>query len=96
LPREGLVVVDGGFLQRPEVSGEFAFVIFLDVTFEAAAARMATRDGTPADPDHRRMRRYPVAHRRYLADFGPRERADLVLDNNDVDNPVMIRQGSGA
>jgi hypothetical protein len=38
LPREGLVVVDGGFVQRPEVSGEFAFVIFLDVTFQAAAA----------------------------------------------------------
>jgi hypothetical protein len=95
LPREGLVVVDGGFLQRPEVSGEFAFVIFLDVTFEAAAARMATRlDARGSRPSaHAPVSgRAPSISRRLRA---ARAR-DLVLDNNDVDNPVMIRQGSGA
>jgi uridine kinase len=94
LPAEGLAIVDGVFLQRPELSGQFAFVIFLDVTFEEAARRMAVRDGSPANPEHPRQRRYTDAQRRYLADSAPRTNADLVIDNNDVDNPVMVRQGS--
>jgi uridine kinase len=94
LPADGLAVVDGVFLQRPELADEFAFVIFLDVTFDEAARRLAVRDGSPADPDHPQLRRYTDAQRRYLVDLAPRSRADLVIDNNDVDNPVMVRQGS--
>jgi uridine kinase len=94
LPSSGLAVVDGVFLQRPELADEFGYVVFLEVGFAEAARRMALRDGSPVDPDHPQMRRYTVAQRRYLTDHAPRERADLVIDNNDVDNPLVIRTGS--
>ena len=96
LPAGGLTIVDGVFLQRPELTEVFTFVVFLDVSFDEAARRMAIRDGSPADPEHPRLRRYTIAQRRYLAEHAPRTRADLLIDNNDVDNPLLVRQGSGS
>lgn len=96
LPTSGLGVVDGVFLQRPELAEEFGYVVFLDVAFDEAAGRMAGRDGSPPDPDHPHMLRYTIAQRRYLAEHAPRERADLVIDNNDVDNPFVVRPGSAS
>jgi uridine kinase len=76
------------------LAGEFGFVVFLEVGFAEAGRRMAHRDGSPPDPDHPDMLRYTIAQRRYLAEHAPRERADLVIDNNDVDNPFVVRPGS--
>jgi len=64
--------------------------LFLDVPFAETARRMALRDGTPADPEHPRMRRYTEAQRRYLTTCAPRERASLVIDNTDPARPVVV------
>jgi uridine kinase len=55
------------------------FSIFLDVPFAETARRKATRDGTNADPDHRRWRDTP----RDIACFPacePASMATLVID----------------
>ena len=41
VPEAGLLVVDGLFLQRPELTDAWDHVIFLDVPFEVSVARMA-------------------------------------------------------
>ncbi|MHA3704777.1 NUDIX domain-containing protein [Jatrophihabitans sp. YIM 134969] len=86
-----VLLVDGLFLQREELAGAFDLVVFLDVPFEVTAARMAVRDGTPADPGHPRMRRYVEGQRIYFARCRPRERADVVIEHSDPLAPVVVR-----
>jgi uridine kinase len=49
---------------------------------------MARRDGTHPGPDHPSMARYVQGQRLYFAACRPWERADMVIDNSDVDRPV--------
>ncbi len=90
-PPGAVLVVDGIFLQRPELAGCFDLVVWLDAPFEATFARMAARDGSPSDPAHPANRRYLEGQRRYLRECSPRERADVVVDVTDVTAPVVLR-----
>ena len=88
-PAGAALVVDGLFLHRRELEGLWDFTVYLDVPFEVTAARMAVRDGSHPDPEHPSMARYVQAQRRYFAERAPWERADLVVDNSDVERPVV-------
>ena len=85
-----VVVLDGIFLHRDELAGRWDLSIWLEVPFAVTAARMAVRDGSPADPAHPPMRRYVEGQRLYLAACSPRERADLVVDNTDWTAPRLL------
>lgn len=89
-PAGAVVVIDGLFLHRAELEGAFDFTIFVEVPFEVSAARMAVRDGSPPDPTHPDLRRYVEAQRRYFAERSPWERADLVIDNSDLERPLLV------
>lgn len=89
-PEGAVVVIDGLFLHRADLADCFEFTVFVDVPFEVTAARMAVRDGAPADPGHPAMRRYVEAQRTYFAERAPWSRADLVVDNTDLANPVLV------
>ena len=89
-PEGSVVVIDGLFLHRAELEGCFEFTVFVDVPFEVTAARMAVRDGAPADPAHPDLRRYVEAQQTYFAERAPWSRADLVVDNTDLANPVLV------
>lgn len=69
-----VLVVDGIFLQRVELSAQWDLTVFLDVAFTETAKRMALRDGTPPDPEHPRMRRYVDGQREYFRQCHPRQR----------------------
>jgi uridine kinase len=89
-PAGAVAVVDGLFLHRAELEGAFDFTVLVDVPFEVSAARMAVRDGSPADPAHPDLRRYVEAQRTYFAERSPRERADLVVDNTELEAPYLV------
>lgn len=84
-PRDAVVIIDGLFLLRPQLSGRFDLVIFVDVPFRIAAERLARRDGA------RPMERYVGASRRYLASCDPKSCADVLIDNSDLENPRLLR-----
>jgi uridine kinase len=88
-PEGSLLVVDGVFLQRPELREAFDLVVFLDVPFEVSCARLARRDGAPADPADPANQRYVQAQLRYLRECRPADRAALVIDNTDLDAPRL-------
>ncbi|KRE56523.1 uridine kinase [Phycicoccus sp. Soil748] len=90
-PAGAAVVVDGLFLHRAELEGAFDLTVFVDVPFEVSAARMAVRDGSPPDPAHPDLRRYVEAQRTYFAECAPRDRADLVVDNTELDAPYLVQ-----
>ena len=95
---DDVLVVDGSFLQRPELRNGWDFVVYLRTSFEAAETRGARRDvdalgGLDAARSVFRTR-YHAAQRRYLAECGPETNADLVIDVEDPSAPTLVRQST--
>jgi uridine kinase len=94
-PDDLVVVLDGSFLQRPELAGAWDLTVFLSCPFELAEERGASRDaallgGLPAARRRYRVR-YHAAGRHYIDTVRPDERAGILIDHADPDSPVMLR-----
>jgi uridine kinase len=81
-PADAVLVVDGLFLHRDELAGQWDFSIFLSAPFEVTVARMAARDGSHPDPEHPSQSRYVRGQRIYFAACQPWRRATIVIDNS--------------
>lgn len=91
---DAVLVVDGSFLQRPELRDGWDLVVYLRASFEAAAERGARRDaealgGLDEARDAFRLR-YHAAQRGYLAECNPEAAADVVIDVEDPTEPALI------
>lgn len=86
-----ILIVDGIFLQRLELRPQWDLTVFLDVKFTETARRMALRDGTSPDPDHLSMRRYVEGQREYSRQCQPQQRATILIDNNNLHAPKILR-----
>lgn len=84
----GVVIVDGVFLHRDELADVWGLSVFLRAPMAVAFARMAARDGVPADD--RLLRRYRDGQRLYLAECSPEQRATVVVDHTDVTAPWVV------
>jgi len=86
-----VLLVDGIFLQRPELADVWDATVWLDVPFAVSVPRGNARfgDGHDSDPDAEANRRYVGGQRLYLAAADPRAKATWVLDNTDLDRPVL-------
>jgi uridine kinase len=91
VPEDGVLLVDGVFLQRPELVDVWDLVVYVHADDAVRVARMSVRDAVTADPDHPDQRRYLDAQRIYRDRCRPLERADVVVDNTDTTEPVIIR-----
>jgi uridine kinase len=85
-----VLVLDGMFLHRDELVDTWDLSVLLDVPFAETARRMSLRDGSNPDPEHPSMRRYVEGQRLYFRTCDPRSRADVVIDNTDVDGPRIV------
>lgn len=86
-PADAVLVVDGVFLQRPELRGLWNFTVWLDADAEVRLARLVERDGADPDPDAPSNRRYADAHRLYVRDTHPNTAASAIVDNTDAEHP---------
>jgi uridine kinase len=84
-PADALLVVDGIFLNRPQLKGLWNYSIWLEADETVAAARMLERDG-----DSTNVERYAGGQALYLAEASPRTTATAIIDNNDFDHPRRI------
>ncbi len=86
-----VLLVDGIFLQRPELADVWDATVWLDVPFEVSVPRGNERFPGDHDPhpEAEANRRYVDGQRLYLAAADPRARATWVLDNTDLDRPVL-------
>ncbi|MBF0689478.1 MAG: uridine kinase [Cellulomonas sp.] len=85
-----VLVVDGIFLHRDELADVWDLSVWLEVPFAVTYARMALRDGCPPDPQDPANARYREGQLRYLQACSPAARADVVVDNADVDAPRVV------
>lgn len=92
---DAILIVDGSFLQRPELRPHWDVVVFVHTDFDTAQDRGTTRDAAAfggVDKASTAFKtRYHAANHRYLAEVSPETRADIVIDNNDIDHPTLTR-----
>lgn len=95
-PPEVAIVVDGVFLQRPELAGLWHATVWVEADLDVAARRGAERNHVwfdSLDETHERYRvRYLPAQRRYIEEQRPRERATFVFRNTDLTEPELVTQ----
>lgn len=90
VPAGGVLVLDGLFLHRDDLLGTWDLSIFLQAPFSVTVPRMATRDGSSADPGHPSPTRYVQGQGLYFAACSPWTRADVVVNNTNVDTPAVV------
>lgn len=88
-PPGSVFVCDGIFLHRPELVDYWDCSVFLDVDRAVADERLALRDGT--DPAAAHNPRYVDGQRLYLETCHPARAATIVIDNNDLYRPHIVR-----
>jgi uridine kinase len=81
-PEDAVLIVDGVFLNRPELAGLWNYSVWLDVTADVAATRVAHRDG-----DDALAPRYTGGQALYLREVSPRLISTAIIDNTDFDHP---------
>lgn len=84
-PQDGILIVDGVFLLRPELAGLWNFTVWIDVPREIAEQRMIDRDGPIED-----AQRFRGGQELYLAEAKPRAAASAIIDNRDFEHPRRV------
>ena len=89
---EGMIMVfEGVFLFRRELSPYLDYRIFLEIPFEESKRRVAARD-IPIYGEEILERcdgKYLPAQRRYLEEYPPLQTADMIIDNFDWEYPAI-------
>jgi uridine kinase len=86
-PVDAMLVVDGSYLNRPELRGLWNASIWLDADAAVRQQRMLARDGI--EPGTPRAERDEGAQKLYEKSK-PREAATIVVDNTDPDHPRRV------
>ncbi|HAM28276.1 MAG TPA: uridine kinase [Microbacteriaceae bacterium] len=84
-PKDAILIVDGIFINRPELRGLWNYSVWLDVPREIAEQRMADRDGPEENAE-----RYRGGQDLYLAEANPRAAAVAIIDNRDFEHPRRV------
>lgn len=92
--RDAVLIVDGTFLQRPELAGHWDFVVFVDVPEAVAIERGVARDTLHLGQEgaaRAHAERYQPAFTLYEAACDPAAHADAVVDNSIFEAPRLKR-----
>jgi uridine kinase len=94
-PEDAVLLFDGVFLLRPELVDRWDLRIFVSVPFEQTVERARDRGTAPAgssvDPaaiERSWRRRYIPAQQLYFATARPADRADIIVDNEQLQHPA--------
>jgi uridine kinase len=92
-PADAILVADGVFLQRLELAALWDFRVFAHAEAQELLCRACERDaalfGSAEAVRERYERRYLAGQRLYVDEVGPRELADVVVDNTHTAAPAL-------
>lgn len=88
-PPASVLVLDGIFAHRDELAAYWDYSVYLHVPFDVSIPRGAQRGYGDPDPAAPSNARYVEGQRLYLAECGPMSRATVVIDNTDLDRPLV-------
>ena len=94
-----ILLFDGVFLLRSGLLEYWDFKVFVEAAFEITLARAEQRDavmlGSATEVRERYKQRYIPGQKLYFAEARPKERAEVVVDNNDPWNPLLSDHFAG-
>ena len=97
VPEVAILLFDGVFLWHPTLKSYWDFLIFVEVDFNISIARAVARDvqDSPGDLNSqvvqdRYNRRYVPGQQIYFNEAQPKNFADVIFENNDIDHPNLI------
>jgi len=91
-----ILIMEGIFLFRPQIVKYWDFKIFLDVHFKITLKRNINRTmeiqylGSEQEIVDKYKKRYMPGQKLYFKDANPKEKADIVIDNNNFENPIIL------
>ena len=80
-----IVIFEGVFLFKKELSSYIDYKIFIDIPFEESKRRAKSRDSEEVLKKY--DEKYLPAQRRYLDEFPPLKIADMIIDNSNLEYP---------
>ena len=88
---DSILIFDGVFTHQPDLREYWDYSIYLHIDEEESIRRGLNRNPGDEDEARRRYRvRYIAGQRLYHAEAEPRKHADIVIDNNDPENPMIL------
>lgn len=92
--KDMILILDGTFLFKQDLCNLYDFKIFVDTDFELARKRGAKREeqafGSYEKAEEIFIKRYHAASKFYLEQHSPQFNADVVIKNNDINNPEFV------
>ena len=95
--KDAILIMDGIFLFRPELLDFWDIRVFLDVGFDVTVQRAIKRakDLESLDSEQEIMDqyncRYVPGQKLYFQEATPQEKADILIDNTNYENPIIVR-----
>jgi uridine kinase len=92
--KDMVLIVDGTFLFKKNLCNLYDFKIFVNTDFELARKRGAKREerafGSYEEAEKIFIKRYHAASKLYLDQHSPQLNADVVINNNNINNPDFV------
>jgi uridine kinase len=93
--KDAILLLDGIFLLRPQLLAYWDLTIYIGVEFCKTLERGATRDaelyGSYENAELRYRERYIPGQQLYHQEAQPLDKADILIDNNDLEQPKFLR-----
>jgi HAD superfamily hydrolase (TIGR01549 family) len=85
-----IVIFEGVFLFRKELSPYIDYKIFLDIPFEESQRRALIRDANLSEAELKKYDiKYLPAQAKYLEEYPPSQVADIIIDNTNWEYPTI-------
>jgi len=92
--KDAILIFDGVFLHRNELHKFWDFSIFVDADFDVTVSRAQARDqylfGSAEKAKKIYLERYVPGQKIYLERCNPKEKADVIVVNNNINFPELI------
>jgi uridine kinase len=89
IPPDGVLIVDGVFAFRPELSACWDLRIWIEIDDVLSLRRGVARDGAANDRVYED--RYLASERLYRSEVNPQALADVIIDNTRIEEPRLMR-----
>jgi len=93
--KDSILIMDGVFLFRTELVNYWDLKIFVEADFKITVSRASKRDGYYLGSKQEILdkydQRYVPGQQLYFQESKPQEKADIIIENSDFENPLITK-----
>jgi uridine kinase len=89
---DSILIFDGIFLLRPELEEIWDLSVYLEISYDESIKRAIERQEEGSyEISELYQSRYIPGQKLYHIHVGPKRKADIIVDNNDLEKPLIIK-----